>query len=319
MIKLPEYFYQSSENTIIRIGGVTILQCPFKSDTAAQTAVCPYIAYFGGRNITENQSGTDEFRFNLNLTSNFLIFIIKGKKKILTGERSILLEKGTGAFLPRGNYIMSQLVENKDDDHKSFLIFLDDDVIARLVNENSELFKNRNEKKYDIPFFYQFNSTPFFDACIESFAPYFIYRSSMNESVMKLKITELLLNLTDTDKEGSLINYMKNLANESGQSIVDYMTENYTKPLNVEDFAKQTNRSLSSFKKEFKKEFNSPPKEWINKMRLKKAKILMENTGHSITDIGFFTGFHNYSYFIQLFKNEYGMTPKQYQMQLSKS
>ena len=91
------------------------------------------------------------------------------------------------------------------------------------------------------------------------------------------------------------------------------MINNYTESILVEDFAKKTNRSITKFKTDFKKVFNDSPKKWINKKRLGKAYFLLGNTDMSVTDICFLTGFQDLSYFISLFKKEYGVTPKNIQ------
>lgn len=53
-------------------------------------------------------------------------------------------------------------------------------------------------------------------------------------------------------------------------------------------------------------------KEYITKIRIEKAKALIENTSLSIAEISDMTGFASQSYFSTAFKNYTGMTPSQY-------
>ncbi len=54
------------------------------------------------------------------------------------------------------------------------------------------------------------------------------------------------------------------------------------------------------------------PQKYIHLRKLKKSLELLKAT--SVTDAAFSLGYENPSYFIQLFKREFGMTPKQYQL-----
>ena len=53
-------------------------------------------------------------------------------------------------------------------------------------------------------------------------------------------------------------------------------------------------------------------KEYITRIRLEKAKSLIENTDLSIAEISDLTGFASQSYFSTAFKNFTGATPSQY-------
>ena len=89
-----------------------------------------------------------------------------------------------------------------------------------------------------------------------------------------------------------------------------FMNKNFIKPLTLQEFACLSNHSLSAFKKEFKKTYNIPPKQWINGKRLERALTLLTITDKNITEICYEAGFDNLSHFIQLFKKKFGSTPK---------
>ena len=56
-------------------------------------------------------------------------------------------------------------------------------------------------------------------------------------------------------------------------------------------------------------------KEYITKIRIEKAKVLIETTSNTIAEISDMTGFASQSYFSTAFKNYTGMTPSQYKQQ----
>lgn len=60
------------------------------------------------------------------------------------------------------------------------------------------------------------------------------------------------------------------------------------------------------------KYLNQTPSEFINDLRITYASTLLSTTSDSITDICYASGFNNISWFYSVFKNKYGITPKQY-------
>ena len=53
-------------------------------------------------------------------------------------------------------------------------------------------------------------------------------------------------------------------------------------------------------------------KEYITRIRIEKAKALIENTSHTLAEISEMTGFASQSYFSTAFKNYEGVSPSQF-------
>lgn len=79
--------------------------------------------------------------------------------------------------------------------------------------------------------------------------------------------------------------------------------------LSIEELAKISQLSLFSFKREFKKEFYDSPKNYINTLRIKKAKELLQLSKMSISEIAYEVGFNDPLYFTRLFKKKVGTSP----------
>ena len=52
-----------------------------------------------------------------------------------------------------------------------------------------------------------------------------------------------------------------------------------------------------------------PPLRYLNSLRLRKARNLLQNKEHSVTEIARVVGFNNYNHFGRLFRKRYGCTP----------
>lgn len=62
----------------------------------------------------------------------------------------------------------------------------------------------------------------------------------------------------------------------------------------------------------FKEKTGESYSAYLKKIRIQKAKKLLEQNNCSITEVGVMTGYNDTSQFIRVFKQEIGMTPKKY-------
>ena len=90
---------------------------------------------------------------------------------------------------------------------------------------------------------------------------------------------------------------------------VNTVYDNIFNDISIEGLAEQTHRSLTSFKKEFRRIFDTSPHHWIIEQRLDRARILLSSTSRTVSEIGAECGFSNISHFIKLFKQRYRRTP----------
>ncbi|WP_179334727.1 alpha/beta fold hydrolase [Winogradskyella costae] len=90
------------------------------------------------------------------------------------------------------------------------------------------------------------------------------------------------------------------------------MSENYLYNLKVEEFAKLCGRSLTVFKRDFKKQFATTPYRWLKSKRLDYAKTLLLESDLNINQVCYESGFKNNSHFIQSFKEKFKSSPNQF-------
>lgn len=82
--------------------------------------------------------------------------------------------------------------------------------------------------------------------------------------------------------------------------------------LSIKELAKIYQKNEKYLGRLFKKEVGIGFHEYCNKIRLKRAKKLIESTDKKIIDIAIECGFDNVSYFNRIFVREYGRSPSQY-------
>jgi AraC-like DNA-binding protein len=129
-----------------------------------------------------------------------------------------------------------------------------------------------------------------------------------NDVGQRIKLNELIYLLL-AEEEGCIRGKVLRSSDVESCQFASTIYDNIFNDISVEMLADMTNRSLTSFKKEFKRIFNAPPHQWIVEQRLDRARILLTTSALTISEIGAECAFANISHFIKLFKQRYNETP----------
>lgn len=132
------------------------------------------------------------------------------------------------------------------------------------------------------------------------------------EFLLDLCAQELVYRLLQIKSVQQILNYEHN---NSVYKAIKYMQDNLESPLSIKQISSELNMSEPNFCQSFKRITGITPKEYLTDLKLLKAKDMIKYT--SITNVAFDLGYENISYFISLFKNKYGMTPKQYKKHIN--
>lgn len=102
---------------------------------------------------------------------------------------------------------------------------------------------------------------------------------------------------------------------QSVSEIKKVVKNEYMNDIGLEEIAQKVCLTPAYVSFIFKKETGSNLIKYLTDYRMQKAKELLENSNKKIVDISRMCGYQNQSYFNKLFKNYYGITPKQYREQ----
>jgi AraC family transcriptional regulator len=137
----------------------------------------------------------------------------------------------------------------------------------------------------------------------------------LEETLYKL-LTHLLRNEKDVKEQ---ISKMPSIKSSTREELIqrlfhakDYIYSFYDQPLSLEELAKASCLSKFHFLRLFKIAFQKTPHQFINEVRIQKAKVLLRETTLEIHDIARQTGFNNSSSFSRMFYNNVGGYPTQF-------
>ncbi len=96
------------------------------------------------------------------------------------------------------------------------------------------------------------------------------------------------------------------------KEMVSYIQENYTEEISLKEFGAQFHLSEKYVSRYFKEHFHITLSQYVNHLRLERARQLLQETQLSVTEVALRSGYPNVSYFIRSFKKMYGLSPLKY-------
>ena len=98
------------------------------------------------------------------------------------------------------------------------------------------------------------------------------------------------------------------------RSIVEYVDRHYRDAITSDDMARLTGLSPHYFSDYFKKHTGCAFCDYVNQVRLFRAKALLETTDLSVKEIADAAGFHSQAYFSRMFARQFSVSPREYRM-----
>ncbi len=124
-----------------------------------------------------------------------------------------------------------------------------------------------------------------------------------------LSIFTCLIRFYQDDTKSSLSPVQKNRRLAQLQVVFDYIRENLSQPLVLEELAALVYMSPSYFCTFFRRATGQTPVEYIHKVRVARAIDLLQSTDTSICEIAGACGFNNLAHFNRIFRRVTGQTP----------
>lgn len=235
---------------------------------------------------------------------NYIVYVIEGKKIWHTAHGSYDLTKGKCVFVRKGACIVEQFFDVR---FCLVLFFLPDAFIAEILKtKTSPLYKTSESFNPII----QIDSNTALHTFFNSMMPHFDASKKPDASLLDLKFRELILTLADNPANKELLSYFNTLMqNPQAISLKTIMEENFRFNLKLEEFAKLSAKSLSAFKRDFEKTYQTSPGKWLLEKRLQLAHQLLSTLSKTVGEVAFESGFENISHFSRAFRKRFGVSP----------
>lgn len=262
---------------------------------------------YQARYITEDiklSSYEDKFfKSDIMFDHHMLVWFLSGETKIVQADATYYFKQGDIFLIPR-NQLATIINYPKDGlPHKTVVMHLS-------VDRLKDFYAGREvePKPLKSPGIYSFSNHPLLESCLASLIPYFDMKDIPGD-IAAIKITEAISILRTLNKEIDQV--LANFEDPGKLNLVDYMERNFMFNLPIEKFGYLTGRSLTTFKRDFKKAFSTTPQRWLTRKRLELAYYQLTEKKKKPLDVCYEVGFENLSHFSFAFKKQFGLAPSQ--------
>lgn len=115
-----------------------------------------------------------------------------------------------------------------------------------------------------------------------------------------------------SQSEYFIFNGQKRHKNEIALQAQTYIEENFHRPINLKVLAEMANTTERTLVRHFKTSTGNTPNEYLQRVRMEKAKQKLENTKESVKEVCYDIGYNDLSTFRRTFKRYTGMKPLEY-------
>lgn len=236
-----------------------------------------------------------------------LIYLCSGELEIEQEGRRTVLHEGECAFMRRDHRMILQKRVRQGKPYRSVVLRFSRNFLRefyqKLDRRSLPAYAERNrDSLYLLP-----ADRPDIRSLFESVLPLFEAEVKPSEELLRLKMVEGLYVLLNTDK--SLYASLFDFTDPWKIDLMDFMEQNYMNNLSLEEMASYTGRSLSTFKRDFRKYSKLTPQRWIIRRRLEAACELLRTSQLKVSEVCGKVGFKNLSHFSKIYKEKYGVAP----------
>ena len=257
-------------------------------------------------------SSVDIYPWHWHPTVQFF-YVTNGKIIYTTPNGSYIFRKGHGGFINTNILHMLKYPEYED---STFIYFLFNPELIGL-NLQSDLMLNYirpiiDNSDFDI--FHLDAENPKHQPILEILKELYALYLSKNR-YYELEICSRLFRLWilfDQVTQNYRTNLIGKLSSSRIKLMITYMNEHYIEKITLNQIAEAGMCSKRECNRSFQTQLHTTPFEYLLEIRLQKACYYLVNTSHTITDISISCGFGGTSYFIKLFREKFGYSPKEY-------
>lgn len=242
------------------------------------------------------------FKSEIVFDQHMLVWFLSGETKIVQAEATHRFTTGDIFLIPRNK--PATIINYPKDGlpHKTVVMLLTTKILRDFYSKIEV-----KTKMAPVPKIRSFSNHPLLESCLTSLIPYFEMQGAFPENLALLKITEAISILRAIDPEVDSV--LANFDDPYKVDLISYMEKNYMFNMPIEKFGYLTGRSLTTFKRDFKRAFNTTPQKWLTQKRLELAHYQIAERKVKPIEACYETGFENLSHFSFAFKKQFGYAP----------
>ncbi len=247
-------------------------------------------------------NGDRRYGGEITLADNVLVGVLAGELKVVQADRTRYAAAGDTLLLPR-NQPATLLKSPKDGTAYQAVVLTLPTALVQAYYTQHRLVPTQPAAPEPL----LFPGNPLLQSLFASLLPYLELQQPLPEKLFSVKLTEALEILRSLDPHSDRV--LANFAEPGKVNLVDFMEANYLFNLPLTTFSYLTGRSLTTFKRDFKKAFQLSPQRWLTHKRLMLAHYQLTTTSRKPVELYLEVGFENLAHFSFAFKKQFGYSP----------
>jgi len=241
--------------------------------------------------------------------TDHIVYVVSGKKSWRSASGTVTAEQGQAVFIKKGVRTVEKVC---DKNYSAMVFFITDDFVRDVVNVLVEYRKNQTISNIPQQSEIKLNIDNGLASYFQSMAAYFASEDKLHESILLLKLKELITSIIVSNNNQNLTDYFYSLTHSKAPSIIETMELNFRKKLSMNEFAQLCHRSYSSFKRDFQAQYSESPGKWLLNKRLDYSVYLLLTSDRRVSEILIESGFVDISHYSKAFKKKFGDSPTIY-------
>jgi AraC family transcriptional regulator, exoenzyme S synthesis regulatory protein ExsA len=242
------------------------------------------------------------------------LYIMDGEYNSISEKEQLRIKTDESVLMKCGNYLSQMYTSKTSKRYEAVAVHFYPDILKKVYeNKVPDFLKIQNKDDEQIGMG-KINSDLLVNKYIEGILFYFENPSLVNEEILILKLKEIILLLNQTKNAPAIQAILSNLFNPTTYTFREIVNAHAYSTISLSELAQLTNMSLSSFKREFNKIYNTSPASYFKEMKLLKAAERLSVSEVRLSDVAFDCGFNNLSHFSKAFKQKFGVSPSDYNL-----
>jgi len=234
---------------------------------------------------------------------NTLIRMLSGEMRIILPESILIVGAGDTIFFPRLELATVMKLPKNGRPYKSAAIYFTPKSVQHYFNKHHFKPANMGRK----PGISLLEPHPLLESLFNSILPYFDLNNELPENIAAGKVNEAISILKEINI--NLFHALGDFEEPGKINLTEFMERNFMFNMPLDQFSYLTGRSLTTFKRDFKKVFYTTPQKWLMQKRLELAYHQLTAKNRKAADIYLEVGFENLSHFSYAFKKQFGYPP----------
>lgn len=244
------------------------------------------------------------------------VYVLKGRAISYSETDEIELVANEAILAKCGNSTFKTLSVDGSTEYSVISIAFHKEILEKLYQNSTPPFFTNTKYPLSVNSIVV-ESTELIEQYIKSFIYYFEHRELLTEDILILKLKELILILLQTENAPKVLEIMNNLFTKKTFEFKEVIKSHICSSVSIEELAKITSNSLSSFKKEFRRIYDDTPNNYFIGKRIEKVAELLPISDDPITNIAYDCEFKTLAHMSRVFKTKYGVSPSEYRLNFS--